>query len=65
MLDLRQPAAAGITVVDLAGRTLMTHTVQQGLHLDHTLDLSALPTGLYLLQIYLPGGVLRQQVVKW
>jgi lysophospholipase L1-like esterase len=62
LVQLRAPASLDGTVVqlfDLLGRAVLTATVRQ-----NSLDMSALPAGVYTLQFQLAGETVRKRLVR-
>ena len=53
-----------LSVFDLSGKQLTTLDWSQYINTNHTLDLSAYPNGMYLVQVMTGKEVITEKVVK-
>ena len=62
---LPRPVKAAVAVCDMQGRALVREAVVLGAGVEPSLDLGALPAGLYLLQIERPGSApIQRRLIK-
>ncbi|MBT9393082.1 T9SS type A sorting domain-containing protein [Hymenobacter sp. NST-14] len=66
MVRVEQATAAATTleVLDLAGRRVLRQQLPGSTRQEQTLDLRALPAGVYLVRLLSPGGVTTQRLVR-